>query len=258
MISGKNNEFIKEISKLVSSSKARREKGLFAAEGIRLCRDALDSGAHITAFLYTSEAAMKYSADFDSLNSAADKSYELAGTIFNKIADTGTPQGFMCIIKSELDTKIKQIEKGKKYLALENIQDPTNLGTILRTAEALGCDGVILSSGCCDIFSPKAVRGSMGAVFRLPFMPAVNFSELISEADKLGICTYASTPHEAENIENIDFSAGGIILIGNEGNGLKKETVNACTRRIRIEMKGRAESLNVAAAAAVLLYKFNL
>ena len=84
MISGKNNEFIKEISKLVSSSKARREKGLFAAEGIRLCRDALDSRAHITAFLYTSEAAMKYSADFDSLNSAADKSYELAGTIFNK------------------------------------------------------------------------------------------------------------------------------------------------------------------------------
>ncbi len=258
MISGKNNRFIKEITKLMSSAKERRQKGLFAAEGIRLCRDALQSGADIVNFLYTAEAAEKYNQDFERIVSAADDSCEVSREVFDRIADTGTPQGFMCIIKSELRTKMREIEKGKKYTALENIQDPTNLGTILRTAEALGSDGVVLSSGCCDVFSPKVVRGSMGAIFRLPFMIVDDMTEFVYDMKDRGICTYASTPHEAENIEDIDFSGGGIMLIGNEGNGLKKETADACQSRVRIEMKGRAESLNASAAAAILLYKFNL
>lgn len=258
MISGKNNRFIKEITKLMSSARERRQRGLFVAEGIRLCRDAFQSGAEIVNFIYTAEAAEKYRQDFDKISFAAGNNYEVSNEVFKKISDTGTPQGFMCIIRSGLSTVMKKIEEGKRYAALENIQDPTNLGTVLRTAEALGSDGVILSSGCCDIFSPKVVRGSMGAVFRLPFMLVEDLTELVHDMTNRGICTYASTPHDAENIENIDFSDGGIMLIGNEGRGLKEETVKSCTRRVRIEMKGRAESLNASAAAAILLYRFNL
>lgn len=258
MISGKNNRFIKEITRLMSSPKERKQRGLFVAEGIRLCRDAVDSGAKIANFLYTAEAAVKYEQDFEKITSVADNGCEVSSEIFNRISDTGTPQGFMCIIRSELSTKMKKIKEGKKYLALENIQDPTNLGTILRTAEALGSEGVILSSDCCDIFSPKVVRGSMGAVFRLPFMLVGSLTEFVYEMNKRGICTYASTPHEAENMDNVDFSDGGIILVGNEGNGLKEETINACMKRIKIEMKGKAESLNASAAAAILLYRFSL
>lgn len=258
MISGKNNRLVKDIARLVSSARERRERGLFAAEGIRLCRDAVESGASIEYFLYTAEASEKYRADFENIISVAEKSYEVSSEVFNKISDTGTPQGFMCIIKTGLNTIMTEIEKGKRYVGLENIQDPTNLGTILRTAEALGSSGIILSSGCCDIFSPKVVRGSMGAIFRLPFMLVDDMEVFVSNIERRGICTYASTPHEADNIEDIDFSSGGIMLIGNEGNGLKKETIEACSRRVKIEMKGRAESLNVSAAAAILLYRFNL
>ena len=130
------------------------------------------------------------------------------------------------------------------------------MGTILRTAEAFGVDGVIVSKDCCDIYSPKVVRGSMGAVFRVNVVTAEEFTEYIQQLTESGINTYASTPRNAENIRNIDFSQGGVMLIGNEGNGLREDTINACSKRVRINMRGRAESLNAAAAAAVLLYEF--
>ena len=130
------------------------------------------------------------------------------------------------------------------------------MGTILRTAEALGINGIILSKDCCDIYSPKVVRGSMGAVFRLPVMIAEDFTEYISSLAKADIMIYASTPRNAENIESVDFSKGGVMLIGNEGNGLKEDTIKASSKRVKISMRGRAESLNAAAAAAILLYRF--
>ena len=122
--------------------------------------------------------------------------------------------------------------------------------------KAFGVDGVIVSKDCCDIYSPKVVRGSMGAVFRVNVVTAEEFTEYIQQLTESGINTYASTPRNAENIRNIDFSQGGVMLIGNEGNGLKDDTINACSKRVRINMSGRAESLNAAAAAAVLLYEF--
>ena len=159
---------------------------------------------------------------------------------------------FQTLDKKSLSYKIN---KKERYIALENIQDPSNMGTILRTAEAFGVHGVILSKDCCDIYSPKVVRGSMGAVFRITTVIAENFTEYIRQLTRNGINTYASTPHEAENIEHIDFSNGGVMLIGNEGNGLKEETIQVCLKRVKIPMTGRAESLNASAAAAILMYK---
>ncbi len=255
MITSKDNELIKETAKLIKSAKARKDKHLFVAEGLRLCRDAAESGAHIVFFLYTGQAAEKNKDDFALIRSVADKSEEISRELYNKISDTNSPQGFLCAIDTGSNTAMSEIKSGGKYAALENIQDPSNLGTILRTAEALGIDGVILSHDCCDIYSPKVVRGSMGAVFRLPFMQTEDFTAWIQECTATGVSTYASTPHEAENIRQIDFSGGGIMLIGNEGNGLKSETIEACTRRVKIPMFGRAESLNAAAAAAILMYE---
>lgn len=255
MITSRDNELIKETVKLISSAKFRREKKQFVAEGVRLCRDGAESGAVITAFLFTPTAAEKYPQDFKLISLKAKKIYEVSEKLFKQISDTTAPQGFMCIFKTldKQTTSYKISDKGY-YAALENIQDPSNLGTILRTAEALGTDGIILSKDCCDIYMPKVVRGSMGAVFRVPVIIAENFTEYISDLTKSGIKTYASTPHNAENINDIDFSDGGVMLIGNEGNGLKDETINACFRRVKIPMKGRAESLNAAAAAAILLW----
>ncbi len=256
MITSRDNPTIKEIIKLQKSAGYRRERSLFSVEGVRLCRDAALSGAKIEKLFYTSQAREKYSEDFKIISDTGCEKIEVSTDIFLKISDTKTPQGLLCLI-SMLDKSVllDKIESMGRYAALENISDPSNLGTILRTAEALGLDGVILSSGCCDIYSPKAVRGSMGAVFRLKFLIAENFPEFIGEMTRRGIKTYASAPRNAVPVTETDFKSG-IILIGNEGAGLTDAAVNACMCRVKIPMGGRAESLNASAAAAILMWEF--
>lgn len=255
MITSRDNEIIKETAKLISSTKFRREKQSFVAEGVRLCRDGADSNVKILTFLVTPQAVEKYYDDYKKISSKAERTFEISEKLFKQISDTTAPQGFMCIFKTlDKQTVSYKINNKGRYAALENIQDPSNIGTILRTAEALGTDGIILSQDCCDIYMPKVVRGSMGAVFRVPVIIAENFTEYIHELTENGIKTYASTPHDAENIKNIDFSDGGVMLIGNEGNGLKEDTINVCFKKVKIPMRGRAESLNAAAAAAILMW----
>ena len=255
MISAKDNELIKQVSALISSPKRRRESGSFPAEGVRLCMDGVRSGADVLCFLYTDAAKKKYSEEYRLISAAAKRCEEISEGLFRKISDTQSPQGFLCVFAAlDKNHKSYTINKQGCYAALENIQDPSNMGTILRTAEALGIEGVILSEDCCDIYSPKVVRGSMGAVFRVPVIIVRDFTAYIKELTESGICTYASTPHDAQDIKDITFENGGVMLIGNEGNGLRPETIAACAKCVRINMKGRAESLNAAAAAAILLY----
>ena len=255
MITSKDNPAVKLVSKLMSSSKARREEGLFTAEGVRLCREAVLSGARISYYLYTGEAAEKYSGDHKLISSAAEKSIEVSKQLFERLADTNAPQGFLCVISSSGLPKLENVVPGKRYAAFETIQDPSNLGTVLRTAEALGINGVVLSKGCCDVFSPKVVRGSMGAVFRMPVMNVGEMKEFVLSAKAGGIKCYASTPRAEQDISKTDFSGGGIMLIGNEGSGLTDEVIDACDVRVGINMLGRAESLNASAAAAILMYE---
>lgn len=255
MITAKDNELVKNVVKLMGSAKYRRESGRFAAEGVRLCVDGALSGAEIVCFLYTETAQKKYAEEFETVRRAAKRAEAVSESVFKKMADTASPQGFLCVFTAlDKHHNLCTINKQGRYAALENIQDPSNLGTILRTAEALGTDGVILSADCCDVYAPKVVRGSMGAVFRVPIIITEDFTSAMRSLRDNGVMTYASTPHEAEDIRKIDFSQGGVMLIGNEGNGLRKETIAVCSRSVRIEMKGRAESLNAAAAAAILLY----
>lgn len=255
MITSRDNPEIKEIIRLQKSSDHRREKGLFTAEGARLCRDAALSGVEIEKLFYTSRAAEKYSDDFKLISASCREAIEVSESVFAKVSDTKSPQGLLCLI-SMLDKSllVDKIENKGRYAALENISDPSNLGTILRTAEALGLDGIILSENCCDVYSPKVVRGSMGAVFRMKLHIAKSFTELISELTERGIRTYASTPRNAENVTELDFKSG-IVLIGNEGAGLRDETISACLKRVKIPMLGRAESLNASAAAAILMWE---
>ena len=139
---------------------------------------------------------------------------------------------------------------------LEDIQDPSNLGTVLRTAEALGIGGVILTRGCCDVYSPKVLRGSMGAVFRLPMALVETMPPAVNALEHKGFVAMAAVPdREAEPITHVRFSSPSIVLVGNEGNGLKPETIRACQRRVTIPMLGRAESLNASVAASLLMWE---
>ena len=255
MIIGKNNEIIKDTSKLVKSSKYRKECGLFTAEGIRICCDGVLSGYTPEIFFFTEKSKEKYLSEYEKISAVSKKSIPVSQEVFEKISDTKSPQGFLCVYNVLDKCRIPYtINNQGNYLALENLQDPSNLGTILRTAEALGFDGVIMSGNCCDLYSPKVVRGSMGAVFRLPTYVPEQFTEYIREITAMGIKTYASTPRNALCITDLNIN-GGVMLIGNEGSGLSEETLNACSCRVSIPMRGRAESLNAAAAAALLMWE---
>ena len=147
-----------------------------------------------------------------------------------------------------------KIKTGDKFLALDNLQDPGNLGTILRTAEALNVTGIVLSADCCDIYSPKVVRGSMGAVFRLPFVVSDTISGYLNAHSELE--SYAAVVSaSADKITTTPFVSPCIVAVGNEGNGLKEETISACKHKITIPMEGRAESLNAAVAASIIMWE---
>ena len=172
-VSSKDNQFVKEWRGLCHEARLRRASGLFAIEGARLCGDALASGLTVQTVLYTDQARQTYAAVAEGLIAAAVRAVEITPEIARYMADTATPQGVFCTVKS-LDNRLRldTIKRMGRYGVLENIQDPGNLGAMIRTAEALGLDGLILSAGCCDVYSPKVLRGSMGGVFRLPLMTA--------------------------------------------------------------------------------------
>ena len=137
---------------------------------------------------------------------------------------------------------------------LENVQDPSNLGTVLRTADALGLNGVIMTSDCCDIYSPKVCRGAMGALFRVPFMIIDNAPSFIRDFNKHGR-SFAAVVRNADSVTDADFSGNTLIVVGNEGNGLTKETIEACSSAVTIKMCNNAESLNASIAAAILMWE---
>ena len=255
MITSKDNDIVKNASKLVKSSKHRKTARQFTAEGVRLCCDGVRSGYKPALFLYTSDAERKYNDFFKEIICTSEKSFEVSQTVFERISDTKSPQGFFCVFNVlDKNKNLYRIDNQSTYIGLENIQDPSNMGTILRTAEALGIDGVILSGDCCDIYSPKVVRGSMGAVFRIPFTVKDDFCGYLKELRKKGVTVYASTPYNAEDISKVSFN-GGVMLIGNEGSGLTEDSLALSTVKVKIPMKGRAESLNAAAAAGILMWE---
>lgn len=255
IISSRDNANIKNTIKLRKSAKARREQGAFIAEGLRVCIDAMLSKATIETLFVTEKAVEKHKSEFEKLSDYAEKTILITPELFALISDTDTPQGFLSVIKildktSQFDT----IKNSGRLLGLDNLQDPNNLGTILRSAEALGLSGVVLSKDCCDIYSPKVVRGSMGAVFRIPFVICDSISGFLH--NNPDIYSYASVVNEdANKITETDFKKPCIAVIGNEGNGLKSETIDSCNECITIPMNGKAESLNASTAASIMIWE---
>ncbi|MEE1219239.1 MAG: RNA methyltransferase [Ruminococcus sp.] len=254
IVTSKDNVNIKNTIKLKKSAKYRRESSAFIAEGVRVCMDAFLSNATIDIFFSTENARDKYSEEFNKLSNAANKTIIVNPSVFSLISDTQTPQGFLCVIKIlDKNCEFDTIKNNSKFLGLDNVQDPNNLGTILRTAEAFGINGVVLSEDCCDIYSPKVVRGSMGAVFRLPFLRTTSICDFIDSHNDLK--TFAAVIDNAQKLTEVDFSGSCMAVIGNEGNGLKPETIAKCNQRITIPMNGKAESLNASVAASIIMWE---
>lgn len=250
-VTSKDNSLVKLVCSLQTSSKARRENRLFVLEGLRICDDAFDNGIIFEKLIVSDSAVGKYAEIIDRFSDSAVQCVRVTDTLFKKMSDTTEPQGILAVIAMP-DIKIPASKAGR-YIGLENLNDPSNLGAVARTAEALGVSGIILSKGSCDPYSPKALRASMGTLLRVPLFITDNICDTAKE---VGLRTIACVvDRDAADVSKIEFADGDMILIGNEANGLEKDTKDRADICATIPMFGRAESLNAAAAAAIVMWE---
>ena len=252
IITSRENPLIKLVAALQVSSEKRKRNGLFVLEGLRICKDACDNGIKFDKLIVSDAAAEKYAADTEKFSLISDECYKIPDSLFKKISDTKTPQGIIAVAKMPV-TGSCGIDKNGKYIALENVSDPSNLGAISRTAEALGVNGIILSSDGCDPYSPKALRASMGTLLRVPVFVTESFAETLKST---GLKRYACVVDKtAESKKEQSFENGSVVMIGNEANGLTDSAKHSADVLVTIPMTGRAESLNAAAAAAIAMWE---
>lgn len=252
-IESRSNDKIKSAQKLASNSRYRKETGMFFLEGLRLCFDACESGVKINQFFFTENARLKYAEKVEKMIAVAQYAYLISEDVADKLAETQSSQGVFAVC-AKAENLIADVQPQGKYIALENIQDPANLGAVIRTAEALGIDGAILY-GCCDCYNPKALRASMGSLMRLPLIFTDDLNKTLTQCMDEGMLVLATTPDsKAEDITGLDLSGGVVSVIGNEGNGVTEEILSLC-RRVTVKMKGRAESLNASMAAAIVMWE---
>lgn len=205
----------------------------------------------------TAEAFEKIQSRKELLEKLKKTSYEIVtDELFVKMADTQTPQGVLCVLRQQ-SYRLEDMLDAKRPLliVLENLQDPGNLGTILRTGEGAGVTGVILSRQTVDIYNPKTIRATMGSIYRVPFVYVESLQETLQLLHGRGIHTYAAHLAGEKYYDSFSFREGTAFLIGNEGNGLTKETADLAEHYLKIPMEGRVESLNAAIATALLMYE---
>ena len=252
VITSRENSLIKLTSLLQSSRNAREENGLFVLEGLRICKDANENGIRFDKLIISDSAYLKFEEEVKLYSENSTECFKIPDNLFKKISDTSSPQGIIAIAKISQTDSAKLNSKGR-YIALENLQDPSNLGAISRTAEALGVSGIILFGGGCDPFSPKVLRASMGTLLRMPIIITKDF---FSEARELKLKTYACVvDNDALSVNNLELTDGCVFLIGNEANGLTEKTKALSDYCVTIPMKGRAESLNAAVAASIVMWE---
>ena len=256
MITSLHNKAIKETAALVARKKERDRRGLFVVEGMKMFGEAPSERIRQ---VYLAESAEKevYARYEEKLSGLPCET--VSDEVFGKLSDTVTPQGILCLLQ-QFSYTIEDMLSGKEkerllFIVLEDIQDPGNLGTIFRTAEAAGADGVIMSSHTAEIYNSKTIRSTMGSIYRVPFLYAEDLSSIIRKLREQGVSVYAAHLQGNDYDTGQDYRKSTAFLIGNEAKGLREETAACADALIRIPMEGRVESLNAAVASSVLLYE---
>ena len=240
---------------LLQKSKSRKEQDVFLVEGSKMF---LEANEDKVQEVYVRESFWEKEEENGLVKKKLEKTgYELVSDeVFKKISDTITPQGIVAVLK-QYHYQPEQFWKKDKplLLLLEDIQDPGNLGTIIRTAEGAGVDGIIMSSNTVDIYNPKTIRSTMGSIYRMPFYYTKDLIETMDILKKQGVTVYAAHLKGEQPYHKLDYKKGTAFLIGNAGNGLKKETADRADCYMKIPMAGQVESLNAAVASVILMYE---
>ena len=254
MITSTSNQKGKHILKLQKKAKVRNEEGVFLVEGLRMMKEVPKD--RVTE-VYVSETF--FGKNTEVLKGLEEKTEIVSDKVFEYVSDTKTPQGILAVIKKEQHDfeELLQEKNGQKPLliVLDNLQDPGNVGTIVRTAEGAGATGIIMSKDCVDLYQPKTIRSTMGSIYRMPVVYTEDLQEAIRQMKACGIISYAAHLDDSCFYDKPDYTKGTAFLIGNEGNGLRDEICARADRKIKIPMHGQVESLNAAMAAGILMYE---
>lgn len=255
-LQSRDNPRVRDYVRLRDNRVHRKKTGRFVLEGARLVGDALENGRVPEAVFFTPQARQKHPALSARAAESGAPLFDISDAVAARMADTAATQGvFAVAFVLDKAFALDKINLGGAYAALENVSDPGNVGTILRTAEALGMGGVLLSPGCADVWSPKVVRASMGAVLRLPLLRADDLPAALAALRAAGMRTLAALPDRAAPpLSALSLGGGVAVAFGNEGDGLTPACAASCTP-FTIPMRGRAESLCVASAAAIAMWE---
>lgn len=253
-ITSKDNELIKHIRKL-KDKKYRDESNEYVVEGVKLVEEAVKENAKIKQIIVCEDTTRTYEIPTHiMLEIAKYECISVSDKIFNIITQVTNPQGIMAIIeKNAQDTQIDYTQD--IIVALDDVQDPGNLGTILRTVDSIGLNQIIVSKGTADAFNSKVVRSTMGAIFRIKIIEVEDLAQAIKEMRKHHFKLMVTSLQTKNSIYDIDFNKK-IIVIGNEANGVSKEIQDMADEKAKIPMLGRTESLNASVAAGVVMYEY--
>ncbi len=233
-----------------------KEPDAIFVEGERLCEELLKSGLSLTVAFHTPDPTPRATAVLEELWRRQCHVYETATEAFAVVSDTVTPQGIIIIAAHpvwEIDKVIHP--QANLLIAFDSVQDPGNVGTILRTAEAAGVQGIVALKGTVDCFAPKTLRSAMGAAFRLPIITEVTPEELRARCQAAKITLAATTARTSLIYSDYDWQQPTMLLFGNEANGVRPELLDQCDVQMRIPLQPPVESINVAAAAAAILFE---
>ena len=260
MIASNDNAQVKNVRELNSKHKARVTQSLFVVEGVKMCMEAPVDRIYqvfVSERFYNEEENRKLLTEKSPDFTDGDKLYVVKDSVFEGMCDTKTPQGILTLVKmkkTEFDELLPE-DKTPFIMILESIQDPGNLGTIIRTAEGAGVTGIVVNDKTVDLYNPKTIRSTMGSLYRMNVYESKNLVETVTELRKRGIVTYAAHLRGKEFYYEKSYTGPTAFMIGNEGNGLTDELADMADTYIKIPMEGSVESLNAGVAASVLMYE---
>lgn len=243
LISSKDNSTIKEIKKL-KEKKYRKDK--YIVEGIKMLEEAIKEEQNIDVIVI--KEGISLNIDLSNYNAIT-----VTENVFNILSDVESPQGVLAVIRKQEN---KEIDSSADYIvALDGIQDPGNLGTIIRTLDSANLKQILVSKDTVDSFSPKVIRSTMGAIFRVNIVETDNLKENLEELKQQGFETVVTSLDANESIYDIDYRKK-IVVIGNEANGVSKEIKEIADKKVKIPMLGKTESLNASVAAGIMIYEY--
>ena len=254
VISSKDNEIIKKIKSL-KEKKYRDIENCYIIEGIKLVKEAIAENAKIKQIVVCEDCINDGEIDTDTLYEIAkfDVVY-VTEKVFKTITDVNTPQGIIAVIeKNNINSKIDYNQD--IIVALDGVQDPGNLGTILRTVDSANLKQIILSKESADSYNPKVVRSTMGAIFRVNIIEVDSLKDMLQEAKKNDFKVMVTSLDTKNSIYDVDYSKK-VIVIGNEANGVSKEVQAIADEKVKIPMLGKTESLNASVAAGIMIYEY--